>query len=779
VVGVGVRAATGSRKLKVGRWIVVAVVLGVVLASCATAVALPAPFTVRASLGWDGAQSTESAIQPALSGDGRFAVFSSSSENLVSGDPVTTEQVYLRDLTAATTEIASKGLAGVPSDGNEARNASLSYDGRYVAFDSTAKNLVSGFAAGLQECYVRDRQTGVVDCVSAKLGGGQDTSGSSDYGAIRPSVSGDGRYVAFESRKRGLTADVIPVDAFMNVFLRDRLTNTTKLISKSTSGVISSDSWLAEVSANGRFVAFVSYSKLVPEDTDAAADIYVYDVVTDKIERVSVANSGAQGSGGLSGAGDPSISADGRFVAFQSDHTDLVAGDTNAHVDAFVRDRLLGKTVRVSVSSAGAEAPGGAGEAIDISGNGRYVVFNSDSSGLVSEPVNGSQQVFMRDLVAGTTRLVSVSLTGGMVNAYSGGGCLDYDGSAAGFISSASDVVAGDTNGVDDMFVRMMPVEKPVNRLGGANRYDVTRATAEAAYPGWVGVKHVVLASGEDRAQPDALTAAGLAGVLDAPLMLVPYSGVNGAIQGAIAAMPKGVQVHIVGGTASVSTNVERQLRGYGNVASVDRTAGSNRYGTASAVARRMKTELVAQGKTLPNTALITNGNFAGAMFDALTASAISAHNFFPVLLVKDGSVPGETSAALAELGLSQRYIIGGTTSVKPAVQSALGVPAANRIAGATRYSTATAAAMTAKSKGWLANTLIGFAAKVPDAATGGAFMGKRDGALVYVTSAGVPGDTAAYLTANKATILDGGMVFGGTTSVPEKVRTQLQSLLQ
>jgi putative cell wall-binding protein len=321
--------------------------------------------------------------------------------------------------------------------------------------------------------------------------------------------------------------------------------------------------------------------------------------------------------------------------------------------------------------------------------------------------------------------------------------------------------------------------DKPVSRIGGSNRFDVTVATAQQAYPGWTGVKHVVLASGEDRAQPDALTAAGLAGVLDAPLMLVPYSSMNTSVENAIKGMPAGVKVHIVGGPNSVSTRVESQLRGYGNVASVDRTSGSDRYGTAAAVARRMKTELVAQGKTLPSTTLITNGNFPNAMFDALTASAISAHNYFPVLLVRDGSVPGSTSGALADLGLTNRYIIGGTTSVKNSVASNLGVSAGNRISGPNRYSTATAAANRAKSEGWLSNTLIGFAAKVPDAATGGAFMGKNDGALVYVTSKAVPGDTANYLSANKASITQGGVVFGGTTSIPESVRTQLYNLLK
>jgi len=315
-------------------------------------------------------------------------------------------------------------------------------------------------------------------------------------------------------------------------------------------------------------------------------------------------------------------------------------------------------------------------------------------------------------------------------------------------------------------------------RMGGNSRYDVTVATARSAFPGWTGVKHVVLASGEDRAQPDALTAAGLAGVLDAPLMLVPYESVNSSVGNAIKGMPAGVKVHIVGGTGSVSSNVEKQLRAYHNVGSVDRIAGSNRYGTAASVARRMKTELVAQGSTLPTTTLITNGNIPSAMYDSLAASAISAHNYFPVLLVQDGSVPAETSAALADLGLTKRYIIGGPASVGDSVATFLGVSAGNRIAGPNRFSTATAAAGRAKTEGWLSNTVVGFAAMVPDAATGGAYMGKKGGALVYVKAEDVPAETAGYLTGVKGTI-NGGIVFGGISSVSESVRGDLDTLIK
>lgn len=136
------------------------------------------------------------------------------------------------------------------------------------------------------------------------------------------------------------------------------------------------------------------------------------------------------------------------------------------------------------------------------------------------------------------------------------------------------------------------------------------------------------------------------------------------------------------------------------------------------------------------------------------------------------------TTNALTTLGLTNRYIIGGTVAVPESVRTSLGIPAGNRIAGADRFSTAAAAASRAKAEGWLTNAYFGFASATPDAATGGAFMGKRGGALLYVTSASVPSGTSIFLSANK-TGVTGGYVLGGTIAIPESVRLQLLGFMQ
>ena len=334
-------------------------------------------------------------------------------------------------------------------------------------------------------------------------------------------------------------------------------------------------------------------------------------------------------------------------------------------------------------------------------------------------------------------------------------------------------------NAASDRFWNLQMYEanntKKVVRFGGANRYDVSLASATKAYPLWTGVTDVVVASGQTGAEPDALTAAGLAGALNAPLLLVPKYQLNAQLASAFGAMPDGVKVHIVGGAGSVSTKVRGQIASISKVGSVDRIGGANRYIVAANVAKRMSTELDAD---FPNTALIVNGNQDSAMFDALTASAISFKMHFPVLLVRDSAVTTTTAAAMSDLGLTKCYIIGGPGSVSSAVQTALHVPNANRIWGMDRYSTATAAANRAIAEGWLTHTYYGISAKLPDAATGGAFMGKMDGAMLYVKNGALAPVTGSQLSTNKDYIT-GGFVFGGPASVPEAAKADVKKRIE
>ena len=247
-------------------------------------------------------------------------------------------------------------LSSTGTQGNESSHASsISADGRFVAFESRASNLVEGDINGTDDIFVHDRETGTVELVSVSSNGAQ-ANRSSGF----PSISADGRFVAFESRASNLI--VGDTNNEMDVFLHDRTTGSTERVSVSSSGAQANALYSSQpsISADGRFVAFSSFaSNLVDSDTNNDRDVFVHDRATGTTERVSVSSSGEQTDFLYSRA--PSISADGRFVAFQSASRNLVAGDTNGKSDIFVHDRATGTTERVSVSSSGAQGsdPGG------------------------------------------------------------------------------------------------------------------------------------------------------------------------------------------------------------------------------------------------------------------------------------------------------------------------------------------------------------------------------------------------------------------------------------
>ncbi len=225
----------------------------------------------------------------------------------------------------------------------------------------------------------------------------------------------------------------------------------TTRMSVDTSGAQGNDdSYIPSISADGRYVAFHSIaSNLVAGDTNDIWDVFVHDRLSGTTERVSVDSSGVQGN---SQSSDASISADGRYVAFWSVASNLVAGDTNGYYDAFIHDRLSGMTERVSVDSSGAEGDAGS-NAASISADGRHVAFTSGASNLVAGDTNGADDVFVHNRLSGTTERVSVDSSGAEGNAGSNGPSISPDGRYVAFTSDASNLVAGDTNNVRDVLV--------------------------------------------------------------------------------------------------------------------------------------------------------------------------------------------------------------------------------------------------------------------------------------------------------------------------------------
>jgi Tol biopolymer transport system component len=206
------------------------------------------------------------------------------------------------------------------------------------------------------------------------------------------------------------------------------------------------------ISSDGRYVAFQSHaSNLVPGDTNGVHDVFVRDLLSGTTVRASVDSSGVEGT---AASHTSAISRDGRYVLFYSNAWNLVPGDTNGVQDVFVRDLTGGTTARVSVDSNGLQAEGWS-YSFAITDDGRYVLFGSIAANLVSGDANGHADVFVRDLTSGTTTLVSVGSTGIQGDGDSGSGAISSDGRYVAFVSTATNLVASDNNGsVADIFVR-------------------------------------------------------------------------------------------------------------------------------------------------------------------------------------------------------------------------------------------------------------------------------------------------------------------------------------
>ena len=365
-------------------------------------------------------------------------------------------------VTSATFTIFTPGTirrVSISSSGEEGNGKSwlpdISADGRYVAFTSEARNLVDGDTNRTIDVFVHDCQTGETTRVSVTSNGDQ-----ARYGGVSPSISGNGRYVAFQS----LSSDLVDGDTNgrMDVFVHDRETGQTTRVSVSSSGEEGNDiSWSPRISADGRYVAFESIaSNLVEGDTNEAWDVFVRDRrQPGQTTRVSVSSSGEEGNGDSKWH---DISPDGRWVAFSSEADNLVDGDTNENMDVFVHDCLMGGTTRVSVNSSGEEDTGcGAISRLpSISVHGDYVAFESAASDLVDGDINGKWDVFVHDCETGQTTRVSVSSSGEEGNCASSLASISADGCSVAFESCADDLVAGDTNEFDDVFVNDCETEE-------------------------------------------------------------------------------------------------------------------------------------------------------------------------------------------------------------------------------------------------------------------------------------------------------------------------------
>jgi hypothetical protein len=421
--------------------------------------------TTRVSLDSSGAQGNNTSAFPDITPDGRYVAFMATASNLVADDTNGVADIFVRDRTLGTTTRVSVATDGTQANGHSySIGVSISSDGRFVAFYSSATNLAANDTNAQDDIFVRDRDTdtdGIFDepgavatiLVSMNLSG---TDAGNDYSSA-PSISADGHYVAFYSGATDLVANDTNAEA--DVFVRDLQAGTTTRVSVDSSGGQGNyGSYDSSISSDGRYVAFKSNAdNLVAVDTNGEGDIFVRDLIAGETTLVSVDSSGAQGD---KGSDYPAISSDGRFVAFGSYATNLVAGDTNNQTDVFVRDTVANTTTRISVATDGTQANIWS-DHVSISPDGRFVAFDSYATNLVTDDTNGTWDAFVHDRITGATMRVSVDSSGAQANGGSSRPDISSNGSYVAFYSSANNLAANDTNGATDVFVRELTWNSP------------------------------------------------------------------------------------------------------------------------------------------------------------------------------------------------------------------------------------------------------------------------------------------------------------------------------
>ncbi len=552
-----------------------------------------------------------SSVWPSISGSGQLVAFASSSTNLVASDTNDSWDVFCRSLTATSAVPVSVSSAGVLGNGDSSSPA-LSADGRRVAFVSAASNLVDGDSGSYDDVFVRDLVTGVTTRVSVAPGGVEANGHSS-----APSISADGRRVAFVSRA----------------------------------------------------------SNLVAGDTNSAADVFVVDVATLSVSRASVRAASTQGN---LGSYAPSISGNGAFVAFESLATNLVSKDSNEVRDVFVRDLNARVTVRASVSSTGRQGNAESREP-SLSHSGSKVAFSSSASNLVSKDTNGRADVFVRSLSSGSTIRISRPPRG-QASASCGGVAMAPDGSRAIYHSTASNLVSKDSNRRSDVFLASWG-SRVYERVQGESVYTTAAQASKHAAP--FGAPAVVVANGADwRA---AIAGSGLAGAVRGPLLYTGSASLPDVTRAEIVRLGAR-RVYIVGNTSAVPSSVASDLASIVGTASVERVGSGDGYAVANAAAARTAS---LKGASWNRSVLVVSGASYRA---AIAGVPLAASAGRPVVFVNP-----KTRAYRLPSGTRSAIILGGAKSVPSSVERSikrrLGRSHVTRIAASDVYRTASAIA--------------------------------------------------------------------------------------
>jgi putative cell wall-binding protein/Tol biopolymer transport system component len=713
---------------------------------------------VSASAADPALEGDNTSQKPSISADGRYVAFASSATNLTNIPPtgINNSQVYVRDtMTGETTMVSSNG--GVAGD-KSSLSPCISADGNHVAYISSSTNLAPGYTDMDFQVLLWSRSTLSNELVSVST-----TAKEANALATSPALSSDGTVVVFSSRATNLKAD--DTLGVAQVFSHDQKTGVTTLVStdggspKPAGSAAAADT--PSISADGAFVSFLSAGQLTLTPTGGHRQVYVRDISAGATQMASATTVGFVQPGDNETT-EATLSADGHAIAFSSASNNLLPAFPHPGLSqVYVRDLRSNVMQLASLNFSGTAAIRGSATSASLSADGTRVAFVTVAHDILAEhPSYTDTEVYVRDLAVGTTRLASPSWDGtGFENGDCGDPVLTADGTTVAFSSNSRDLLSEPAPGgpladVGQVYVRNLA--DPMARWGGADRYEVSASVSTHFVRSAPPVVYVATGA----TYPDALSASAIAGAQGAPVLLVTKDAVPPAIDTELTRLAPH-KIVVLGGTESISADVETTLKSYSPV--VERIGGADRYAVSAALSASqfspgVSVAYIATGASFP---------------DALSGSAAAGHNGAPVLLVTHDSIPTPIGDELARLRPAKIVILGGPASVSDDVLTALTAYApASRIGGADRYE-ASAAISAATFPADLQTVYIASGANFPDALSGSACAIASGSPVLLVMPDSIPTAIATELRRLHPERI---IVIGGPVSVSDAVYAQLKS---
>ncbi|QJU53318.1 cell wall-binding repeat-containing protein [Herbiconiux sp. KACC 21604] len=684
--------------------------------------------------GGDG-DSTEADITP----DGRYAVFTSSSHDLSSTPTAAYTHIYLRDTATGSIRLISAVPDGSRSGNFASWGAAISDDGSRVAFLSLASDLLTTPVSTEARAYLWSRDTARIELVSVA---------TLDRPVDDLDLSGDGTTLAFVTSATNVAA--IPTYNKQQIYKTDLASGEVTLISTSDTGTASvGGSSQPSISRDGTVIAFTATDMEVGGSSSMRPEVFRW--------------SRSFGAENVSGFGNgtstsPSVSADGGTIAFVSTSTDITFRPVNGKRQIFVREMRDSYPRLVSMTPHRQTAGDGESYGPALSADGHDLAYVSTATQLVAG-ADGSPQVYVGDIWAYGLRIASRTSEGRLANHSPGGLAVDDDASVVLFETSADNLVPAVTG--QQVYASQSHSARTVERIGGADRYEVSAKISAQVFPPYVPV--VYLASGEGYA--DALSGGAMAGVQSGPVLLARKESIPDVVLTELARL-KPHRIVVLGGLNTIDEAVVSSLAGYAT--QVVRASGSDRYATSIEVLKSWARESFVSGQKV----IVTSGeNFP----DALAGAALAGNRWAPVLLTQRDSVSQTTLDEITRIGTVEVLVLGGANSVSDAVVQKLGtVATTRRVGGVDRY--AVAAALLPEFGSTSGIVYIASGENYPDALSASASAVQEYAPVLLVTKNSIPDATKAVLSSFKPLRI---VVLGGPNTISNAVVAELGTYLR